>query len=83
MTKKETIPRLIHWVLLLQEFDIEFRDKEGAENIIVDHLSRIHIDFVIETLPLNKSFPNKHLRVDVVNYLVTSNSLSLGQSKIM
>ncbi|GKC72048.1 reverse transcriptase domain-containing protein, partial [Tanacetum coccineum] len=34
-------PRLIRWILLLQEFDIKIRDKRGAENLAADHLSRL------------------------------------------
>ncbi|RDY03518.1 Retrovirus-related Pol polyprotein from transposon 17.6, partial [Mucuna pruriens] len=31
--------RLIRWMLILQEFNIEIRDKKGAENFVADHLS--------------------------------------------
>ncbi|GJS17287.1 reverse transcriptase domain-containing protein [Tanacetum coccineum] len=34
-------PQLIKWILLLQEFDIEIRDKREAKNLAVDHLSRL------------------------------------------
>ncbi|KAJ9544476.1 hypothetical protein OSB04_024183 [Centaurea solstitialis] len=39
--KPDAKPRLIRWILLLQEFDIEERDKKGAKNVAADHLSRL------------------------------------------
>ena len=32
---------LIRWVLLLQEFDVEIRNRIGSDNVLADHLSRL------------------------------------------
>lgn len=61
LSKKDTKPRLIRWVLLLQEFDLEIRDKKGSENSVADHLSRILIDSSCDSLPVTDSFPDEQL----------------------
>ncbi|CAN6557373.1 unnamed protein product [Malus baccata var. baccata] len=58
-TKKEAKPRLIRWMLLLQEFDIEIRDKKGCENVVADHLSRLVREE--EDLPISETFPDEQL----------------------
>ena len=79
MTKKDAKPRLIRWVLLLQEFDVEIKDKKGIENLVADHLSRL--EGASDNAPVNDEFPDKKLLAiedkravpwfaDFVNYLV-------------
>ncbi|XP_052479639.1 uncharacterized protein LOC105800995 [Gossypium raimondii] len=59
ISKKEAKLRLIRWILLLQEFDIEIRDKRGCENLVADHLSRIKVPF--DDIPIKEEFPEESL----------------------
>ena len=79
LSKKEAKPRLIRWILLLQEFDLEIRDKKGAENVVADHLSRLRYDDGKGSTPIDDSFPDDHLLAlasqspwfaDFANYIV-------------
>src|ERR1041385_5777207 len=37
IAKKDAKPRLIRWVLLLQEFDLQIIDRKGANNPVADN----------------------------------------------
>ena len=77
LSKKEAKPRLIQWVLLFQEFDLEIKDKKGSENSVGDPLSRLQNTSCGE---ISDTFPDKQSLtvvtkapwfVHIVNYLVT------------
>ncbi|CAM8940841.1 unnamed protein product [Rhodiola kirilowii] len=63
LAKKDSKPRLIRWILLLQEFDIEIKDKKGVENVVADHLSRLEGNEELEedTRPMDDSFIGEQL----------------------
>jgi hypothetical protein len=60
MNKKDAKPRLIRWVLLLQEFDLHIIERKGEDNPVADHSSRME-NIPIDPMPINESFPNEQL----------------------
>ena len=78
LAKKDAKPRLIRWVLLLQEYDLQIVDRRGKDNPVADHLSRMEGIFD-DPVPINESFPGEYLAtlnasdpwfVDYANFLV-------------
>ncbi|GJR79495.1 reverse transcriptase domain-containing protein [Tanacetum coccineum] len=59
LAKQDAKPRLLWWILLLQEFDVIIRDKKGAENLAADHLSRLENPHQgdLEKKEINETFP--------------------------
>ena len=65
---------------MLQEFDLHIVDRKGAENPVVDNLSRLE-NVLDDPLPINDRFPDEQLNVistarstpwfaDYANYIV-------------
>ena len=52
MEKKDAKPRLIRWVLLLQEFDLHITDRKGAENHVANNLSSLE-NVLDDLLPID------------------------------
>ena len=64
MAKKDAKPRLICWVLLLQEFDFEVIDRKGNQNQVSDHLSRLEDEEMRELgdkTKIDDTFPDEHV----------------------
>ncbi|GKA52546.1 reverse transcriptase domain-containing protein [Tanacetum coccineum] len=82
--KQDAKPRLIRWILLLQEFDIEIKVRKGTEHVAADHLPRIKNDETSDDSEVDDNFPRKTLMeidtrdepwfTDFANYLNPTSS---------
>nr|GEX24267.1 DNA-directed DNA polymerase [Tanacetum cinerariifolium] len=59
LAKQDAKPRLLWWILLLQEFDVIICDKTGAENLAANHLFRLENPHEgdLEKKEINETFP--------------------------
>ena len=81
LAKKDAKPRLLRWISLLQEFDLEIKDKKGIENLVANHLSRMELQGTDDEqqFQIKEAFSDEHLMAiqvvpwyaDIVNYLVS------------
>nr|GEZ70725.1 hypothetical protein [Tanacetum cinerariifolium] len=74
--KKDAKARLLRWVLLLQEFDFYVLDTKGAENLAVDHLSRLENPYenVLDQKEINETFSLETLSTVEAKVLLTNDA---------
>ncbi|XP_019261122.1 PREDICTED: uncharacterized protein LOC109239071 [Nicotiana attenuata] len=82
LSKKESKLRLMRWVLLIQEFHLEIKDRKGTKNQVEDHLSRLEKP-PVEIVGIREEFADEQIfstvavsewppwYVDIANFLAS------------
>nr|GEW66799.1 reverse transcriptase domain-containing protein [Tanacetum cinerariifolium] len=89
--KKNSKARLLRWLLLLQEFTFKVIDIKGAENLAVDHLSRLENPHqnVLDPKEINESFSLETLNmvsfhaVDYLSKWVEAKALPTNDARVV
>ena len=62
LNKSDSKPRLIRWILLLQEFDLVIWEKKGSKNVVAYHLSRlVNEEVTLKEAEVRDEFPDESL----------------------
>ncbi|XP_074374763.1 uncharacterized protein LOC141715183 [Apium graveolens] len=83
VSKKDSKPRLIRWILLLQEFKLEIKDRKGTKNQVADHLSYLEdqVDYMSKWVEV-KALPTNDAKV-VINFLHKNIFTRFGTPRVL
>ena len=58
LSKQDTKPHLIRWILLCQKFNLTIKDKKGVKNVVAGHLSHLVLKTAYDGLTIGDTFPD-------------------------
>lgn len=70
--KKDVKPRIVWWVLLMKEFNLEVKDKRDSKNVVSNHLFRLENNGTAEDyIPIQVSASNiPYMLIVLIFFLV-------------
>lgn len=81
LSKKDAHPRLLRWILLLQEINLEIFDKKATENMVANHLSRLEY-LKVDHISINDDFAYDRMIASVNNWISNEEALDEVALKI-